>query len=1031
MSELQAAIHRQNQTVIDIPGYKIERTLGKGGMASVYLAIQESFEREVALKVMSPSLSEDSKFSERFLREAKIVSRLVHPNIVTVYDVGVHNQQHYLSMEYIPGDDLKHKRKQLPLKECLQVVSDVARALDYASKKGYVHRDVKPENIMLHEDDSRAVLMDFGIACLSDTASGMTQTGTAIGTPHYMSPEQAKGRAVDPRSDIYSLGVVLFLLVTGHVPFDADSAVAVGIKHVSAKIPRLAKCYALLQPIIDKVLAKEPSERFQNGKELIEALEQITDEDIKAIELLSTRSFAAVGDDAQSDKTPVDKTSGASPSVRSQAQPAVKAEIKNNPNLTTVSAAALNTKSTETIADRSGVSKVVGKTPVTGSQRTAGSGQKKTTASKQRALSGKTPISGVNKAVRSTTGKNSSVASPTTGKQTVVSRKTGSQKTVSQRTGSVKKVPNKTAEQVALLQKTGAQAVASTRTGKQAKVSEKSLLKDALSETTGESLFVDEEDRREHAIEPDKKSIWPKAVAVSLIIAAAGSLYFREYFPPTISQPLDSIVASGVTTKNNLFQQMGWSAPSVPTETVVNASIESPQVSPVPETEQVSETENVDEEGFSSDSIESVVAAVKEDQGAMGQARSLREGMKSDLSLAPQLAQLYRDILSESPDMKNAEWGLRDVREFHERFIRDSFQVRDLATTKRYMASLDASFPGEMATDEKHQVMLARVAMAEQAQTHIDSASAFLQSDALSSPKGANALESYRQALALDPKNPLAVEGLEKIVQRYVELGRESFEKGNLNDALQSASRGLAINNNNDALIKLREDASQVLERRSKTNALLLAAREQLDKGNLIEPKADSAFDRYKELLSFDRGNDDAQAGLREVERQLAFRIEAYINRNQFDLASDLINRTSELYPGSNRMEDLSLTLATAKEADFIARQPKIAQLLVSETTPTSINEPQKETINVERTIHIGFSFANFVAETSVVNAVLWDGSRTVEIKAVPVIVSGKDGVKFFQIDRPVEGFSEGGYNIDFFLGETKLHSKAFKVAKQ
>jgi serine/threonine-protein kinase PpkA len=265
---------------IEIPGYRIIKTLGKGGMASVYLAIQESFEREVALKVMSADLSSDPSFGERFIREAKIVSRLVHPNIVTVYDVGIHEGHYFLSMEYIPGQDLTHKRHELTLVENLQVVKDIARALDFAGRKGYVHRDVKPENIMFHEESGRPVLMDFGIARPSDVSSGMTQTGMAIGTPHYMSPEQAKGQAVDARADLYSLGVVLFLLLTGHVPFDADSAVVVGIMHVSEEIPRLPAHLQIFQPIINKVLAKNPADRYQTGTELIAHLDALKMQDI-------------------------------------------------------------------------------------------------------------------------------------------------------------------------------------------------------------------------------------------------------------------------------------------------------------------------------------------------------------------------------------------------------------------------------------------------------------------------------------------------------------------------------------------------------------------------------------------------------------------------------------------------------------------------------------------------------------------------------------------------------------------------------
>lgn len=149
---------------INLPGYKILRTLGKGGMATVYLAEQEIFEREVALKVMSKSLAEDPSFGQRFMREAKIVSQLVHPNIVTVHDVGVHEGYYYLSMQVIDGLDLKQSRRSLSLRQKVTAIRDIAKALDYAGSKGYVHRDIKPENILFHTSDGRAVLTDFGIA---------------------------------------------------------------------------------------------------------------------------------------------------------------------------------------------------------------------------------------------------------------------------------------------------------------------------------------------------------------------------------------------------------------------------------------------------------------------------------------------------------------------------------------------------------------------------------------------------------------------------------------------------------------------------------------------------------------------------------------------------------------------------------------------------------------------------------------------------------------------------------------------------
>lgn len=272
------------EPALQISGYKIMRELGHGGMAHVYLAVQESFGREVALKILSPHLTDDDQFSQRFLREARIVSQLNHPNIVTVYDAGKQGKYHYMSMEYIPGKDLKQLKDSVSRNEALRIVKSIAAALDFAGSKGIVHRDVKPENVMIHETDNRVILMDFGIAHGDDVTHGMTQTGKAIGTPHYMSPEQTKGLKVDHRSDIYSLGIVLFQLLAGYLPYEADSAVAVGIKHLTAPIPLLPAGLEIFQPIINRCLSKEPQHRYQKAAELIEALNAISNEQLQAID---------------------------------------------------------------------------------------------------------------------------------------------------------------------------------------------------------------------------------------------------------------------------------------------------------------------------------------------------------------------------------------------------------------------------------------------------------------------------------------------------------------------------------------------------------------------------------------------------------------------------------------------------------------------------------------------------------------------------------------------------------------------------
>lgn len=262
-------------SVIEIPGYKVLSQLGRGGMATVYLALQESVDREVALKVMSPALMVDPNFGERFLREARIAAKLHHRHVVGVHDVGKYNDIHYIAMEYLPGGSLHiDDGKPLEPTKVLRAVREIATALAYAHSKGFVHRDIKPDNILLHDDGS-AALTDFGIARANDSATRMTRTGAVIGTPHYMSPEQARGRPLDGRADLYSLGVVLFELLTGYAPFIADDPLAVGIMHITEPVPALPPQVSQLQGVVDKLMAKTPEDRFQTGEDVAAAISDI------------------------------------------------------------------------------------------------------------------------------------------------------------------------------------------------------------------------------------------------------------------------------------------------------------------------------------------------------------------------------------------------------------------------------------------------------------------------------------------------------------------------------------------------------------------------------------------------------------------------------------------------------------------------------------------------------------------------------------------------------------------------------------
>ena len=268
--------------------YKIVDKLGRGGMAEVYKGYQESLDRHVAIKLMHAFLVSEQDFLARFQREARAIAKLNHPNIVGVYDFDtLGDDTYYLVMEYIGGGTLKDKLQELagrgerlPLAETIRITSEITSALAYAHKRGMIHRDIKPANIML-ADTGKAVLTDFGIVKLvggAHASAAVTATGALIGTPAYMSPEQAMGRPGDERADIYSLGVMLFQMVTGKLPFDADTPLAVVMKHVNEAVPLPVSFNPdvpfRLQEVILKALEKDPERRYQSADEMIAALQR-------------------------------------------------------------------------------------------------------------------------------------------------------------------------------------------------------------------------------------------------------------------------------------------------------------------------------------------------------------------------------------------------------------------------------------------------------------------------------------------------------------------------------------------------------------------------------------------------------------------------------------------------------------------------------------------------------------------------------------------------------------------------------------
>src|SRR6266540_3115637 len=257
--------------------YEILQELGRGGMAIVFKAKEKQLEREVAIKVLPFSLAFDKEFVERFQREARTSAKLEHPNIIPIYRVGKSGRVIYFIMKFLRGKPLSNvlaARGALPPTEIRRILADVARALAYAHRSGIVHRDIKHDNIMFDEH-GHAVVTDFGIAKAA-TGGKLTGTGMSIGTPHYMSPEQAKAQALDGRSDIYSLGVVAYQCLTGTVPFDGEDSFSIGYKHIMEELPTPpleTPDQRTLFELIRKMMAKLPADRFQTADELVQALE--------------------------------------------------------------------------------------------------------------------------------------------------------------------------------------------------------------------------------------------------------------------------------------------------------------------------------------------------------------------------------------------------------------------------------------------------------------------------------------------------------------------------------------------------------------------------------------------------------------------------------------------------------------------------------------------------------------------------------------------------------------------------------------
>ncbi|MEO0562386.1 MAG: protein kinase, partial [Chloroflexota bacterium] len=327
--------------------YKVEAPVGRGGMASVYKAYHAPTDRHVALKVMLPEIAVDETFRARFEREAKVLAGLQHIHILPVFDYGQQDETTYLVMPLLPGKTLRNHIKDAPLtlKEVQRLFSQLAGALDYAHKQNVLHRDIKPANIMLDASDN-ALLADFGLTRLiAETHTNqLTADSAVIGTPLYMSPEQGQGRSLDHRSDLYSLSVVLYEMLTGVVPYTAETPVAVIFKHIQEPVPtplmHRPDLPNAIEDVLNKALAKDPADRYDTATEIVDALAAAS------VELPSGTVYV---------KRPPGSETIADPGVVKQEETTAAASVPDMPNLTPVEGVNTPAAVGATIADEAAV----------------------------------------------------------------------------------------------------------------------------------------------------------------------------------------------------------------------------------------------------------------------------------------------------------------------------------------------------------------------------------------------------------------------------------------------------------------------------------------------------------------------------------------------------------------------------------------------------------------------------------------------------------------------------------------------------
>ena len=877
-------------------------------MAEVYLAIQESLGRQVALKITSPWQSQDPAFKERFMQEGRIVATLNHPNIVTIHEIGQVDEQYFIAMEYVSGKSLSEKIEEgMTLEDSIQTVKRVARALAYAHNGGFLHRDIKPSNI-LFRDDEYAVLADFGIArALVEDDTRLTQTGMSPGSPAYMSPEQVNGFNLDARSDQYSLGIVFYEMLTGDRPYKGNSATATAILHLTAPVPQLPHPYESLQPIFDRLLAKTPEERFTDEEALIQALDEPDSVESKAPAENDSHAATALG----RTQVRMEKTRVASPSVVQEPGKKMPSMPLRWVGIAALGAVAVagaafwlqmpSSDPADGLAQENRQETVAGLPSNDAEIETAQEADRKEelgesidtqkTADSQVAEA-KSEVAQLPKLNEQQAG-SPDIQEPTDSKRAEAKPEIAPMPGLNGQQANTPQIEMPTSSQV-VEAVTPQEPELNEEPENVSSSQESSVLQTVEMEEPEVALTPDLDEEQKDSSDTQKLSDSP-LVKEDTEAPQTNVLNEEQPPPPEPQEQMDTQVA--------------------------NAPMEAGEAQ-----EGVSDTQEPVESEASQESDIS--------EGLAGMLATARDQMATERYVEPagdNAFETYTEVLKEDAENETAMNGLTQIAEYYEEQAR---LKQNAGEFDQSLALLDLGLKAApknsnlIALNNEVTVQYEKQQTEQQIDALMQKAESQMASQRLARPKGDNAYESYQAILGLDAGRQPAQQGIQEIANRYETFAQTKRQAGDLSTSLAMADRGLEVAPEDAGLLALRKEISGLLDEQQASQAeierLLAIAQQQLDAGQLTQPKGKNARESYNTVLKMVPKNQQARTGLNAILQRYVALARDKQSAGDTDAAFNLVEEGLQAFPKHSGLRSLYKEIESQLEAAKQAQKTPI-----------------------------------------------------------------------------------------------------------